>query len=298
MLHGVLQTYLKGWYRMNATISIMCPVCQHTKHAFIARPKPSLTMLKCQQCGLIFVVPRWDSQQAAEVFASFDGWPGGIVGGANNRQEAMRFIAQIIGEKMPTGGHLLDIGCANGAFFNVMRERNENWELWGTDSDPRWRGFDYGDAVVKIGSLQQANFPAHSFDVITVLDALYYMPDLLEQMSQIYCLLKPNGLFVFDIPNQRYLRIRGLLGKLLGLQRTQTFSAYPYYFSDQSLQILLSHAHFEIESRIPSQGIVHSNTLVNASMTAYFAITRQLTAIIPQFQDLVPKTIYVARALP
>jgi len=250
-------------------------------------------MMKCNHCGLIFVVPLWKSDVARDVFTNLDGWPGGIVGGAGNRVESMNFVAQIINDHTPKTGRLLDIGCANGMFFNVLRQTNTSFRLYGTDLDPRWNEFDYGDAEVLIGTLHQANYPDQYFDVITILDALYYVPDILEELQEIARILKPGGLFVFDIPNQAYLQLRGFFGHLLRMKRTRTFAAYPFYFSDQSLQILLNKVGIEITDRILDRGAIQSESYLHTMMSLYIPLLQWLTTLYPQARKFAPKTIYV-----
>lgn len=272
---------------------ISCLVCGYTRHRFVNHPRPDLTMMKCNHCGAIFVVPLWKSEVAKDVFANLDGWPGGIVGGAGNRGEAMDFVAQTIHKCHPQPGRLLDIGCANGMFFDVLRRTHPGLQLYGTDADPRWTDFDYGDAEVRIGNLQQARFPDQHFDIITVLDALYYVPDIQDELHEIARILKPGGLFVFDIPNQAYLQLRGLFGYLLHIKRTRTFVAYPFYFSDRSIHILLNKAGIEISDKILDRGAIQSENYLHVLMSLYVTLLRGVTTIYPPARNLAPKTLYV-----
>ncbi len=108
-------------------------------------------MVRCNHCDLIFVLPLWTDEVATKVFAQSKstGWPGGITAGtASHREAALCFIARQIADRVPRGGRLLDIGCANGVFFDSMRSEAADWQFYGAEPDPKWQGFAYSEAQV------------------------------------------------------------------------------------------------------------------------------------------------------
>jgi len=68
-----------------------------------------------------------------------------------------------------TGGRLL-ISDAQRAFFNVIRDEADNWELYGSDPTKVGRS-SYYDAQVLHEPLRECHFPDAFFDVVTILDA-------------------------------------------------------------------------------------------------------------------------------
>lgn len=111
---------------MTPPAPISCIACRHTEHRRIADAHQRRTMMRCTRCKLIFVVPQWTDHLAQDIFRNYEGWPGGLSGGAAERREIMCRIARSILARKPHGGRLLDVGCANGMFFDVMRSEFES----------------------------------------------------------------------------------------------------------------------------------------------------------------------------
>ncbi len=279
--------------------AIVCVACHQTEHIFVAKAHHGKMMMRCRHCGLIFVVPQWTDSVAQNVFANYAGWPGGISGGAADRHGSMRAIAQQIITQKPNGGRLLDVGCANGTFFEVMRQGSQPptaWQFYGAEPDPKWQGLAYPDVKITPQSLRQCHFPNDFFDVVTILDALYYLPEPDKELAEIARILKPDGLFVFDVPGQVYLRLRGNIGQLLGLSRTRPFTTYPFYFSSQSLNLLLNQAGLEIIEVAVGRGARQPEPLVRHLVSAYINLAKMLSKFFHNLPPLVsPMPVYNVR---
>ncbi|MEZ4671522.1 MAG: methyltransferase domain-containing protein [Anaerolineae bacterium] len=145
-----------------------------------------------------------------------------------------------------------------------------------------------------ISHWEKVNSIPGQFDVVTVLDALYYFPDPEQQFMEIGRIVKAGGMFVFDVPGQAYLRLRGLLGAIAGMRRTRTFAAYPFYYSDQALRLFLDRAGFVIEKRLVDRGARHQSMLRNG-MLFYTEMIKYLSSVLPRLFSFSPKVVYVAR---
>lgn len=98
-------------------------------------------------------------------------------------------------------GALLDIGCGNGSFLAAAAQRG--WDAHGIDFD--------ADAVaaarqrpgvkVWVGGLLEQNFPAESFDAITLNNVIEHLPNPRETIAECRRLLKPAGRLVVITPN-------------------------------------------------------------------------------------------------
>jgi len=289
---------------MSDKTDVACVACDHTTHTRVTEARPGKTMVRCDHCGLIFVIPQWTDSVAVDVFAHWDGWPEGISGeNTEKRRDSMRFVAQQINNQIPTGGRLLDVGCAAGDFFEVIQTESVHaqqrpiWQFSGVEPDPKWQDFTYQNAQVVASSLRECNFPDAIFDVVTILDALYYVPEPDRELAEMARILKPGGLFVFDIPGQFYLKLRGVLGGLLALERTRTFAAYPFYFSDTALNIMLQRAGLHVVKLSADQGVVQPKPLIRFSMSAYMGLAKSITKLSNRWLPICPKLIYFTRRI-
>ena len=252
--------------------------------------------VRCNTCKLIYVLPAWTAETASQTFQQQSKWPGGLsLSNTSNRQPGMQFIAQQIARLRPDGGTLLDVGCADGKFFDTMRQVDDGWQYYGAEPDAKWDGLDYKGAQVTFRPMRECQFEDHQFDVVTILDALYYIPEPDKELREIARILKPGGLLVFDIAGLTYLQLRGMVGTLAGLDRTRTFAAYPFYHSRQSVKALLGKTGFTLEAMLGDQGIEHRSALLRMAMPIYMKAIKLASLIVPQAIDLSPKVVYIAR---
>jgi SAM-dependent methyltransferase len=276
--------------------TIACVACGHLSHTFVAKIDDRRKMVRCDYCGLIFTIPLWTDEVVANVFASAEhNWPKGISPPnehSKNRESTMTYIAREITNRKPAGGRLLDVGCADGSFLEAMHLEADNWESFGVEPDPKWQEFGYQNAVVKLHPLRNCDFPNDFFDVITLLDTLYYIPEPDRELMEISRIVKPTGLLVFDIPSQFYLHLRGFVGGLLGMRHTRLFAAYPFYFSDRSLRILLKHAGLEVIGILADRGTDHPETIPRILLSSYFGLVKGAAKVSRRFLFLSPKLVY------
>lgn len=276
-----------------------CVVCGTAAHSVVVPDDGNgRQTVRCATCKLIYVLPPWTAETARRTFAEQSQWPGGLSPqNITNRQPGLQFIARQIAAHKPTGGALLDVGCADGKFFDAMRQTAGGWEYYGAEPDVKWDGLDYKGAQVTFRQLRECHFPDKQFDVVTILDALYYLPDPDQEMAELARILKPGGLMVFDVAGLGYLQLRGMIGGVFGMDRTRTFAAYPFYHSMRSVSMLLEKAGFAIDASLIDQGIEHSSALLRLAMPAYLMMVKALSLVAGSAQELAPKIVYVARRL-
>ena len=107
---------------------------------------------------------------------------------------------------------LLDIGCGAGNL--MLAARKNGWHAHGLDvsenavNHVRSLGFE-----VFQGELQQANWPAEYFDVITAAEILEHLSEPRVLLEEVARLLRPGGLFWTTTPHAR-----GLSARVLGLK--------------------------------------------------------------------------------
>ena len=100
----------------------------------------------------------------------------------------------------PSATSLLDVGCGNGYWLNLVGERYKNLKLTGCDlydSVPTLKNADY----VK-GSIYQLPFADNSFDIVTchhTIEHLRELPDAIKELKRV-----AKKQLVIVTPRQRY----------------------------------------------------------------------------------------------
>jgi len=94
-------------------------------------------------------------------------------------------------------GRVLDVGCGNGAFVSVCRDRGldaEGQDLSHPSIDPDGEWTHQGDLI-------DLAFPTDFYDSITCHDVLEHTPDPRRFLQEIRRMMKPSGRFMLDFPD-------------------------------------------------------------------------------------------------
>lgn len=114
---------------------------------------------------------------------------------------------------IPTGAHVLDVGCGNGALFRDLADLH----LRGVGLDPRWpEPKREGEIEWRRGLLQASLTFGEPFDVVTLLAVLEHIPEA-EQMElarNCHRVLRPSGLAILTVPSPRVDNIERWLLRL------------------------------------------------------------------------------------
>lgn len=125
---------------------------------------------------------------------------------ASQFSRARRFISQdlkILGEYTLAGERVLDLGCGNGRFFEILRTKKVDYI-----------GADFSEKLIEIAKrrypeakFQQANalnlpFPPIFFDKIYAVSVLQHIPSKefqLQFLKEAKRILKPEGLLILRV---------------------------------------------------------------------------------------------------
>ena len=87
----------------------------------------------------------------------------------------------------------------------------------------------------------EQNYPARSYDVVTLWDVLEHTPDPKTEVRETHRLLKEDGLLVINYPD-----IGSWIARLMGRSWVFLLDVHLYYFTRATIRKLLEDAGFEI----------------------------------------------------
>lgn len=145
-------------------------------------------------------------------------------------------------EKRVPRGAILDIGTGRGLFLNLMKAGG--WRVAGVEFDDRTADgarTRYG-IDVRTGEVGRWEFPAGSFDVVTMCHSLEHMPNPAETVDECRRLLRDGGLFAVAVPNLGSLQAS--VGKCAWFHLDPAH--HLHHFSEEGLIRLLRGRFFDI----------------------------------------------------
>jgi SAM-dependent methyltransferase len=165
-----------------------------------------LDAVRCCSCGLYYINPR--RRKKDKFMGSVEGADakyGAIFRGEephprdHNYEEHLRNI-----ERLKRSGTLLDVGAHSGFLLRIAKKRG--WQVYGVEPNEakvaaarKAFGLD-----VHAGFLNEAPFPEHSFDVLTMTDVFEHVHDPLDLLHHAHRFLKRDGLLLIKVPNGEY----------------------------------------------------------------------------------------------
>lgn len=167
------------------------------------------TLVKCQQCGLVYQNPRFTPDEMLDHYpAEYDSYNSDNKRTVKKSWLLSRAIDYGVRKRCQfviqykKSGDLLDVGCATGIFLNGMQQY-PGWEVQGVEISSyaaEVATSQYGLNVFR-GTLEQARYPDQSFDVVTLWDVLEHLHDPVASLGEIHRILKHQGLLVLRVPN-------------------------------------------------------------------------------------------------
>ncbi len=237
---------------MTPALTSSCPVCQSSQ----AAPELEQTtdghryaFLRCAACRLLFVAAppteaelrRWYDQQWSQEYEQTRAGEQAVEETLRQRRFQRRLNDL---NRLGASGRLLDVGCQNGTFLMLARQRG--WNPSGVELAPaavaqaRQQGFEVFE-----GTLPQAHLPGAAFDVVTLWHLLEHVPQPLEFLREIRRILKPGGLLAIETPNVdgRAFRRQGARWEYLLAPQ------HLCYFGAESLRQALERTGFDLASQ-------------------------------------------------
>lgn len=221
--------------------NVTCTICgQDTTELVFS--KWSLDVVRCLECGLVYVNPRSIVPETDEYFRG--PYLDTIESDGVLRPGVQAIYDEILDrvDAYLAPGRLLDVGCAMGHFMAEASKRG--WKVHGVE--PCAYAADYarnrwGLRTQPVANLQDAHLPDEHFDACVLVEVAEHLSDPRATFVEAFRLLKPGGLLYATTPNFAcFLSI---------LQREDWEPVIPtghlYYFTAETLGRLLRSIGFE-----------------------------------------------------
>lgn len=110
----------------------------------------------------------------------------------------------------PTGGKILDIGCADGVFSRVILEKSKAKEVIGIDvlkASVDWAKRHWQDKRMKfmVADAHKLPFESSIFDAVVALEVLEHVASPRKVLAEVKRVLKKGGYAVFLVPSDNFL---------------------------------------------------------------------------------------------
>jgi 2-polyprenyl-3-methyl-5-hydroxy-6-metoxy-1,4-benzoquinol methylase len=227
---------------------VNCNICGTDSTSLIV-VQNGYRMVKCKNCGLVYLNPRLDQQTLIKLYTGYHQREGKDEHAwARLMEKNFKEVSLLLNKTFTEKGRILDLGCGYGHFIEIMRDCG--WAECGIDPSSRvlYNAKKKGLNVIET-SIDDISFPNNSFDVVTAFYVLEHLPDPLSTAKKIYEMLKPGGVMVIRVPHTtpivRFLSIFKIDNNLYDTPY------HLYDFSPGTITVLLKKAGFSLIQVMP-----------------------------------------------
>ncbi|MCC7178107.1 MAG: glycosyltransferase [Acidobacteria bacterium] len=227
-----------------------CPLCGHESLAY-QFTHLTTSIVRCRECGLLMRNPQPSDAELAAIYTetyflgSGAGRPGEAVETDRlKRATAARQLSELearMGGAPPPGLRLLELGCGRGNLLVEAQARG--YDVTGVDyseSSVRTANDKLGAARVRRGTLQSVGLADQSFDVVVMADVLEHTRQPLEELCEVWRVLKPGGWLFLAVPS-----LDSWSAKLMRERWVEFKLEHLYFFDRRTAGSLVFRAGFE-----------------------------------------------------
>ena len=247
-------------------------------------------IVRCAGCGLVFRNPRLKENVQTRHFEEEWTESRPAVQLEEYRAKILKSIVDWILRRCPTPGVILDIGSSYG---NLLAQFPETWERFGIE--PSRTACQIAqrrlpEAQIINGTLAVAKLPDKAFDIITLVDSIYYFHHPVRDLSRLPNFLKPKGMVLIEAQN---FANRGPVYSWIGHPFDDTWM---YFYTPKSIERILSKAGLKVVDRIdlPGHRIGSPNIWSRMITMAEFVVLKAGKILSAHRLDLVPHFVLVA----
>lgn len=175
-----------------------CSLCQTACPCDVYFVRERFPYRKCPTCGLVYPSPRPRQQYLKEQYLSgrfAEAIKDLHIASAAYRMETIfkERVEEIMASRVHRG-RILDVGCGTGHFLAVAAAHG--YEVYGVEPNPAEVQFAKSELKlpnIHCGTLSDANYPASTFDAVTIWDVLEHVEQPGVVLKEIARVLKPGG---------------------------------------------------------------------------------------------------------
>lgn len=236
-----------------------CIFCGEKKFKFLTavkfdRLEGEFSFYRCISCGLVFTYPLPSRSDLNKIYSNeyfkspnvSSGYRDYLAYNARGmRKKGADCARRLIKEYRPTG-RLLDIGCSTGHFLKGVAE-NCKWEVFGIEVSEWAVNYAVSELGldVKLGTLEDVNFPDKYFDIICLDDVLEHTLDPVRCLRGINRILKDDGEIFITLP-QGKMDLNYFLTESKKRKIPVSYSFHLFFFEIKTLKNILKETGFEI----------------------------------------------------
>jgi 2-polyprenyl-3-methyl-5-hydroxy-6-metoxy-1,4-benzoquinol methylase len=192
-------------------------------------------IVRCQQCGLIYVNPRLAPTPGIMTY-SVEEERTYFKATRDNRLVGNLGLLRQVEELLGGPGRLLDLGCGDGLLLAQAQRRG--WEPWGLEVSAELVAnvrAEHNLERIFHGALSQAAYQAAHFDAVTLINVIEHLRDPGETLAEIARIARPGGIVAVHTPNVDSLAARWHRAAWHHYEPFEHF----YYFNASTLSRLL-----------------------------------------------------------
>lgn len=236
-----------------------CPLCGNTRGDVVVIGRDdwvgadhggqAFAVVRCAICAVRYTSPRFARAHKRRAFGGEYPFyvrsrsPGALAGRAlAEARHPFEGRAGRVAARCPQAGRLLDVGCGDGLFGDVMRSRG--WHVVGVDNEPDVvaHAADHLGLEAHVSDMEEDDLPEGPFEAATLWGVLQLAYDPRALLSKVRSVLIPGGLLAVGVSNIRSAgaALFGSRWRGLGLPR------HLVHFTPESLARLVGWCGFEV----------------------------------------------------
>jgi len=282
-----------------------CPDCKYSNGKKVGQYiyYSNLINLKvCDHCGLVYSDTRIDIEVTQNHFENaYKDEDYFLV----KRKGIVDMIARLVDRYAPRGGNVIDIGGAKGHLMVEVRRRRHDLKVTISDlsmSACAWSKSHHQFETI-CGSAADLDQVRDRFNVVTMIDTLYYEARISEFWNCLPQLVVEGGAIIIRVPNKfRLIVLREFLAKLVTTQKKREMVAQIKYFNPEHVFVFsreylrgrLKSLGFTRFVFMPSPLLVRSEKL-RLFCTLYYQVARLISALSFGRIVITPSLLAVAR---